>query len=90
MNTFRLIVASPDGRLFDGQAEMLTLRGAEGDLAVMAGHAPFVTTVRSGPCRVHLPGGKVRQGMPDGGLLTVDQEKTTLLCAGFSWSEQEA
>ena len=49
MNTFRLIVSSPDGNLFDGDAVMLTLRGVEGDLAIMAGHVPFLTSVVSCP-----------------------------------------
>ena len=52
MNTFRLIIASPDGNLFDGQAYMLTVRGSEGELAVLAGHVPFVTTVV--PCDVKI------------------------------------
>ena len=43
MNTFPLTVASPDGKLFHGEAVQLTLRGSEGDLAVLAGHIPFIT-----------------------------------------------
>ena len=35
MNTFPLTVASPDGNLFHGEAVQLTLRGSEGDLAVL-------------------------------------------------------
>ena len=48
MKTFRLIIASPDGNIFDSEAVNLSLRGAEGDLAIMANHAPFVTSVKEG------------------------------------------
>ena len=52
MKTFPLIISSPDGDLFRGEAEMVILRGTEGDLAVMAGHVPFVTAVVPGRCVV--------------------------------------
>ena len=52
MSTFPLLISSPDGDLFRGDAEMLILRGTEGDLAVMAGHVPFVTAVVPGNCVV--------------------------------------
>ena len=45
MSTYPLLISSPDGDLFRGEAEMLILRGTEGDLAIMAGHVPFVTGV---------------------------------------------
>ena len=48
MKPFRLKISSPDGDIFDGDIQMLVLRGAEGDLAVMAGHAPFITSVKAG------------------------------------------
>ena len=48
MNTFRLTIATPDGAAFDGEADMLSVRGVMGDLAIMAGHVPFVTAVMAG------------------------------------------
>ena len=46
MNEYHLTVSTPSGTVFDGDAVFLSLRGAGGDLAVMAGHIPFVTTVK--------------------------------------------
>ena len=51
MKTFKLIVSSPDGNVFEGEIAQLILRGAGGDLAVMAGHIPFITPVKPGVCR---------------------------------------
>ena len=48
MNTFALTISSPDGDLYRGEATKLILRGPEGELAVMAGHVPFVTAVKKG------------------------------------------
>ena len=55
MKTFRLIVSSPDGNKFDGEAVKLDVRGTEGELAIMAGHIPFVTSLVKSSCT-----GKVR------------------------------
>ena len=85
MNTFRLIVASPDGNVFDGEAACVSMRGAEGDFAVMAGHIPFITSVKPGECKVELPDGEEKIGTLDSGLLTVANEAVTLLSGSFKW-----
>ncbi len=85
MNTFKLSITSPDGELFSGEVLRIILRGAEGDLAIMAGHIPFVTTVKSGECRVLLEDETEKTGYADGGILTVSAEKVTLLSGSFHW-----
>ena len=50
MKTFKLTVASPDGNKFSGEITKLDVRGTEGELAVMAGHVPFVTSIVPGVC----------------------------------------
>ena len=87
MKTFPLIISSPDGDLFRGDAGMLILRGAEGDLAVMAGHVPFVTAVVRGGCVVVTGDEERKEGVIESGLLTVDAEKTTVLTSALSWTE---
>lgn len=87
MNTFTLTVATPDGNRFAGEAAGLYLRAAEGDLAILAGHAPFITSVQPGICRVALPDETERAAHLDGGLLTVAENKVTLLSGTFRWEE---
>ena len=87
MKTFNLTVASPLGNLFDGEAIMLTVRGIEGELAVMAGHASFMTTVKPCDCKIVFPDETERSAHVDGGILTVADNKATLLSGTFSWNE---
>ena len=89
MNTFRLTIASPDGNMFDADAVNLSLRGVEGDLAIMANHVPFVTSVKEGVCTVTLEDGKVLHARTSGGLLTVGNNKATLLSSGFVFEKDE-
>ena len=85
MKTFPLNISSPDGELFRGDAEMLILRGTEGDLAVMAGHVPFVTAVVKSRCVVITGAEERMEGTVDAGLLTVDADKVTVLTSSLEW-----
>ena len=85
MNTFALVISSPDGEVYSGDVLKITLRGAEGDLAIMAGHIPFVTSVKPCDLRIELSDGEVKTGKTGGGLLTVAPEKVTFLSGSFSW-----
>ena len=85
MKTFPLIISSPDGDLFRGDAGMLILRGTEGDLAVMAGHVPFVTAVVPGRCVV-VTEEERKEGTIEEGLLTVDPEQVTVLTSALHWN----
>ena len=62
MNTFSLNISSPDGSLFEGEIVKISLRGAEGDLAVMAGHIPLITTVNPIDFHFELEDGTVKEG----------------------------
>lgn len=79
MNTFNLVISSSDGDFFDGEAVMLSLRGVEGDIAVMAGHISLVTAVKPGKFRLTLPNGTVKEGSLESGLLMTAPERTILL-----------
>ena len=87
MKEYRLKVSTPDGSVFDGDAVKLDVRGIEGELAVMAGHVPFMTAVKPGSCRLLLSDGSERIGELDGGLLSVGSDEVTLLAAKFRWAE---
>ncbi len=82
--SFPLIISSPDGDLYRGDAEELILRGTEGELAVLTGHVPFVTAVKKGHCVVVDSRGR-REGLIEAGLLTVDRKKTTVLTSAVYW-----
>lgn len=85
MKSFKLVISSPNGNLYSSDALRLTLRGSEGDLAVMAGHIPFVTSVKPCECKVYVDDEEIKIGHTDGGLLTVSNEVVTLLSGSFKW-----
>lgn len=53
MKAFHLQIVTPEGIAFEGAAKGLSLRGTEGEIAILAGHVPFVTLLAPGSCRVY-------------------------------------
>ena len=85
MKTFKLVISSPDGDIFRDNVLKISLRGIEGELAVMAGHIPFITAVKDCDCRIELPDGSEKKGHTTGGLLNVSKDSVILLSDCFNW-----
>ena len=85
MRTFTLKVSSPEGDLFCGNALKLSVRGTEGDLAVMAGHIPFVSYVKPCECKIELEDGEEKIGRIESGIVSVSKDKVILLVGALSW-----
>jgi F-type H+-transporting ATPase subunit epsilon len=50
---FDVSLVTPEGPAFEGEAEMIVVPGAAGDIGVLARHAPLIATLRSGSTRVY-------------------------------------
>lgn len=88
MRTFKLQIAAPDGMKYDGEAMRLSVRGTEGELAVMAGHIPFVTALAPGECRIYTKKeGEILRARASGGMLVVADDGVRLMSSDFAWSE---
>ena len=83
MSAFELTVSVPQGHAFSGRASRLSLRGEGGALTILFGHAPLITSVSHGDCRILCEDGEERVGVLDGGLLSVRENRAVLLCSSF-------
>jgi F-type H+-transporting ATPase subunit epsilon len=54
--TFDLSVVTPEGAVFEGEAQMLIVPGAAGEIGVLARHAPLVAMLKAGEIRVRAQG----------------------------------
>lgn len=86
MKAFLLKISSPEGDLFCGNVAKLSVRGTEGDLAVMAGHIPFVSYVLPCDCKIELEDGSEKICHIRGGVLTVAKNKVILLSGDLTWN----
>lgn len=69
MATFKFELVSPERLVLSADVDQVDLPGTEGDFGVLAGHAPFLTTLRPGVITVRVAGNEnrifVRGGFAD-------------------------
>jgi F-type H+-transporting ATPase subunit epsilon len=51
---FSVSLVTPEGPAFEGEAEMIVVPGAAGEIGVLARHAPLVAMLNAGSTRVYL------------------------------------
>lgn len=87
MKDFPLTIVTPDGLLFDGQAQELIVRTTSGDLGILAGHVNCVASLGMGLATV-VTDGKKRYGACIGGMVSVLNGQVKLVPTTFEWSDQ--
>ena len=86
MATFPLKIVTPDGLIYDGQAEELVVRTTSGDLGILAGHINCVAPLGMGRATVIIEG-KRRYAACIGGMVSVVNSAVTLVPTTFEWAE---
>jgi len=88
MNSFHLQIVSPDGMFFDGDARQVSLRTIDGEVAILAGHIPYVTAIGAGECRVYTEQSEEpRRAACIGGFLKVSRELVLIAATTMEWVE---
>ncbi len=77
-STFNFELVTPERLVFSGEASQVVVPGAEGDFAVLAGHSPFISTLRPGILEVTLPQGR-QQLLVKKGVAEADPDRLTVL-----------
>jgi F-type H+-transporting ATPase subunit epsilon len=76
---FDVELVTPDGPVFQGEAELLIVPGAAGEIGVLARHAPLVATLKAGSTRVHLGSNEVLEFATGPGFFKVETDKALAL-----------
>jgi F-type H+-transporting ATPase subunit epsilon len=77
--TFDVSVVTPDGPVYEGDAHMLIVPGAAGEIGVLARHAPLVATLRAGSTRVHVGANEVLEFATGPGFFKVELDRALAL-----------
>ena len=86
MTSFPLKIVTPDGLIFDGNAEMVIVRTITGDMAFLARHINCVAPLGMGRATVIVDGQK-RYAACIGGMITVVDGTVTLVPTTFEWAD---
>jgi len=77
---YPLRVVSVERSLFEGDVEFIIANGADGELGVLARHAPLMTILKPGPLRIQEVFGRPEQVLfVGGGFLEVLPDRVTVL-----------
>src|ERR687889_914173 len=79
MATFTFELVSPERVLYSGDVDAVVLPATEGDMTVLAGHAPTMTTLKTGFLVITDNPGNGRRILVRGGFADVSQSGLTVL-----------
>jgi F-type H+-transporting ATPase subunit epsilon len=78
-DAFKFELVSPERLLVSDDVEQVLVPGAEGDMTVLAHHAPVLTTLRPGLLDIGFPGGDHRGFFIRGGFAEIGPAGLTVL-----------
>ncbi len=78
-DAFKFELVSPERLLVSDDVEQVLVPGAEGDMTVLAYHAPVLTTLRPGLLDIGFPGGEHRRFFIRGGFAEIGPTGLTVL-----------
>ncbi|MEC2073478.1 F0F1 ATP synthase subunit epsilon [Alkalihalophilus marmarensis] len=78
MSTIRVNVVTPDGKVYDGDVDMVVVRTIEGELGILPKHIPLVAPLTVGAVRLKK-GNSEEQVAVSGGFVEVRPDQVTIL-----------
>ena len=77
--TVQCDIVSAEEELFSGRVEMVIAHGHMGDLGILPGHTPLISTIKPGPVRVIKQGGGEEVYYISGGFIEVQPQSVKVL-----------
>ena len=88
MAVFHLQIVTPDRMVYDGDAERVILRTANGDVCILARHIDYAAPLGIGEARVTDAQGHTRSAACSGGLLSVSNGEVRVIATTFEWADE--
>ncbi|WP_096437595.1 F0F1 ATP synthase subunit epsilon [Alteribacter populi] len=78
MKTMQVNVVTPDGSVYDGEVNMVSVKTTEGELGILPNHLPLVTPLSIGPVRIKKDS-QVQLVAVNGGFMEVRRDEVNIL-----------
>ena len=82
METLKLDIVTPVGKIFSNNVKSVTLPGVEGEFGVLPGHIGIVTTLNPGVIEIEKIDGKKESVAINWGYAKVDEKSVDILAEG--------
>lgn len=87
MSKVKVSVVTPDGPVYNGEAEMVSVKGISGELGILPNHIPFVTPLTINPVRLEQDG-QTNLIAVHGGFIEVRPDEVTILAEAAELPEE--
>ena len=84
---FKLQIITPERKFYEGEASMVELTTAEGEIGVYRGHIPMTAIVAPGVLKIHEAGG-IKEAALMSGFLEILPEKIVIMAEVAEWPEE--
>jgi F-type H+-transporting ATPase subunit epsilon len=78
-HTINVDIVSAEGEIFSGQAAMVFVPAAQGEIGIAPRHAPLLAMLKAGEVRVQTPDGEEHGFYVGGGALEIQPQRVTVL-----------
>ncbi|MCI5968765.1 ATP synthase F1 subunit epsilon [Helicobacter sp.] len=82
MDTLKLDIVTPEGKIFSNAVKAVTLPGSEGEFGVLPGHVGIITTLRTGVIEIEKVDGQKEIVAINWGYVKVDETSVDVLVEG--------
>ena len=77
-------VVEVDQSVWNGEARQVIVNTTEGEIGILAGHVPVAGVLQEGRVTIDPTSGSRVEGRVDGGIVTVDSNRVTIVADHFS------
>lgn len=87
MSKFHLKIVTPDRYFFEGDVDMVIVRGIEGDLAILKDRSPIATPLKIGKVRIFQDGTEKVAAVVEGYITAIDND-VTIVTEAAEWPDE--
>ena len=84
---FHLSILTPEHEFYRGEVEMLNVSALDGQLCVLADHAPTVVSLTEGELTLRSGDGQTLWAAASDGFMTITQDETVVMLQSAEWPE---
>lgn len=89
MKVYQLGILTPEKKIYNDTVVSITVSGGNGQLTILAGHAPMVAVLAKGPVIIRTEK-ETLVGETDGGVLQVSHNEAVIMVHSFKWAGDES
>ncbi|APM40994.1 F0F1 ATP synthase subunit epsilon [Clostridium kluyveri] len=84
----KLTILTPDREFYKGEVLEVITDSIQGNITILPGHMPLITTLKSTDTRIIEKGGKELKAFTSNGILEIKNNELKILCDVCEWPEE--